>query len=226
MDREQNKSSSNLWLGEEMTVYYCTSDNVAAFLQLKPFSADTKPTKEQVEDIINMGEDEIDIETNHAWREKTITEEYVDFSTPRYTWGAGRPIFLQHRHLRDFDTDEGDKIEVWQGGEYVDYVSTKTEGRGNDYWLNNSKGILYIYKWYSLYPDEMRLTYRYGETTVPADIKKCAVLKAARLILMNEDYSKIMVDGETNDMHYTVRVNIWNKDINRIIRRRTEIRPL
>ena len=211
-----------------MATTYCTSDDVANFLQLEnAFSSSTTPTKSQVESWINEAEDLIDKLTNHAWREKKVENEYHDIPTRivegQVRWWTGLPIYLHHRKVRQFDSNQGDKLEIWNGGEWENWITNKTEGRNKDFWVDYEDGIIYLrnitpYIW----KKAVRVTYRYGETSVPNDIKRLCVMMVAKIILTNEDRSVVMIGGETVNIPYSGKVEILDKQIKEILDRYRE----
>ena len=210
-----------------MTITYCKAEDVSKFLQIDEWTSATKPTKETVEDMIEEAQDEIDLLTNTSWRGATETNKFYEFSDKKFRFGAGRRINLMNVKIKTIDSDSGDKIEVWEGDGYNDWVSTKTEGRDEDYWIDYEAGVLYINKWFYIYGEKpIRLSYRHGNTTVPNDIKKCTKLMVAEQLITNEDFSMVLVDGEVSNVGYGQRIEIWKKDIDRILTRRQEIRPL
>lgn len=204
-----------------MTNVYCDSDDVKRILQLDfTLSTTSRPTLADVQEFIEEAQDEIDQRTNNAWREKTVTEEYYDIPRIPYNYQTGIPIHLKHAHIRDFDDSEGDKIEIWDGSSWVDWLTTKTEGRANDYWLENKKGVLYLRYPYRFYGKQaVRLTYRYGHDTVPKDIQKATALLAATSLLLNDDRSAALIEtGDSTRMNYDQRINVWKTTINRAVR--------
>ena len=70
----------------------------------------------------------------------------------------------------------------------MDWVSTKTEGRANEFWLDYNLGIVFLrgfYFWHSKL--SVRITYRYQKrATVPNDIKKAAALKVAMELITSD----------------------------------------
>lgn len=143
---------------------YTTYKKVAALFQ-KPnvFTSSSNPSIEEVENLIQRAEDFIDFKTKHAWRERTVKEEYHDLNA-YYSPYNGYPFYLSHSNVKDFSSSKGDKIEVWNGNSYVDYVVDKTEGRNQDYWLKNREGILYLREGvgWSITKDLIKVTYRFG----------------------------------------------------------------
>lgn len=215
-----------------MTVTYCTDDDVRRVLQSGAFSTSTTPTKADVEASINTAEREIERRTRHAWREITVTEEFHDipvfYKRQRRNngiyLGAGIPIYMKHRAVKGFDTGEGDAVEIWNGSEYEDWLLTKTEGRANDFWLSNKKGILYLrYYWPFFTEQAIRLTYRYGETTVPEDIRDACARLAAIDYLMSDDRSSFLTEsGDLTRQSFDDKINKLDRKVTRLLRNYVE----
>lgn len=213
-----------------MAVTYCTSDQVAAFFQINAYDANSTPTKTQVEEIINEAEDFIDQNTGHAFRTVAVTREYHDFPehiADDYAWD-GFPVYLHHREIRldanqKLEPGQGDKLEVFDGENWIDWTATMTDGRGDDFWVEPDKGILWI-RSRSYFPRKrsVRLTYRFGSAAVPNDIRRAAILLAAAQILSNEDYSNMLPEG-TEGLPKTSRAENWRADAAKILEQRQEI---
>lgn len=205
---------------------YCTILDVQRILSVSTaFSSSTNPTDSQVESYIEAAEDEIDNLTNHAWRQVSVSEEFYDLPVYSYNHGAGLAIHLKHRKVKALDSGQGDSLEVWNGSEYEDWLSTKTEGRNNDYWLDSRKGILYLRHYWAYYKKQsVRLTYRYGESSIPKDIRDATAMIAARMIIMSDDRSALLTDtADVANVSYERRIEELQKKIDRIIHNRTEI---
>lgn len=211
-----------------MVVTYCAATDVQRVLN-KPtaFSSSTTPTSTQVESFINEAEDEIDRRTQHAWKSTSVSNEYYDI--PSYPvrlegFTTGFEINLRHRKITTLATPT-DKLEVWNGSSWVDWVATKTEGRANDYWLDLEQGKLFIKNFYLFFRRKgIRMTYRYGESSVPKDIQRAAAMLAAIQILRMEDRSMILNEtGSVSAIPYAERITSMEKEIDRILFNRTEI---
>lgn len=197
---------------------YATPEDVKTILQntgrfsgFQAFDATSSPTEEEVRQLITSAEDHIDKTTKHAWRTKTITNEMHDI--PRwYKYGTGRAIYLKHREVKTFSHAAADKIEIWDGTNWVDYVTDKTEGRNNDYWIDYSNGVIYIMMnlAYMYYEQSVRVTYRYGETTVPEDITHATALIVASLLITSDDKTFMLPEtGDPTRMSYDSRTDKW-----------------
>ena len=206
---------------------YCTSDQVSAFLQIPKFDGTTTPTKTEVEEMIVESEDEINQQTMNSWKSKTITKEYhtIDYPTMRY---EGTRIFMENRNITTLSTPT-DKLEVWTGTSdndgWEDYLITRTEGRNNDYWIDQQDGIL----WIRTYPRiikrtfDVRLTYRFGEPSVPGDIKKACIRLTALAVISSDDKSILFPEGSSN-IPLPDKREIWQAEADKIIERNTELK--
>ena len=202
-----------------MSPTYTSAENVQGLLQRSTaFSTTTQPTLAQVETIIERKEGIIEKRTNHAWQSKTITKEYHDMPWYNYEWGTGVKVFLNHRDVKTLDTAEGDKIEIWNGSSWEDWVASsgRTEGRASDYWLDYGLGILFLksYTW-SIRSVPIRVTYRYGTTTVASEVEELATKMTAIDLVIGDDRSVLIPEG-TSNVPLMSKVQIWREEIERI----------
>ena len=213
---------------------YCTAADVFAFLQLgasadvnfngqTDFSASTTPTLLTVEGWINESQDYIDQETMHAWRAVTVTKEQHHLEIPHYQLRDGSEIKLLHRNIKTL-TSGTDLLEVWDGTQYLDYLANKTEGRNKDYWANEQMGFVFIKTYPSYLPRTfgVRVTYRFGDSTVPGDIKRACMLLTAIQFLSSEDRSVLLPEG-TSNIPYQAKDEKWQKRIDEILDKRREL---
>lgn len=207
---------------------YCSAQDVADFLGVTTFSSSTTPTKTQVESFIEMNEDYIDNETMHTWREKTVTDEYHHIDKLTYNRREGIVIWLNHRKIRTFSSSDGDKLEVWDGSDWTDYLTDKTEGRNNDFWVDYNDGVIFLNTILSSYLPryfDLRVTYRFGETSVKGDIKKACILLTARDVLMQDDRSILLPEG-TSNISLLNKAEQWKIKADEIIFSNKEIKLL
>jgi len=218
-----------------MVVAYCTSAEVSKFLfgdKVGDFSESTKPLKTTVESLINRVEDLIDATTRHAWRAVTVTNEYHDYNGIRkhprgYPIGKApcKCVYLDHRMAHSF-VSETHKIEIWQGDEWIDLALTAngyTEGRDDDYWIDYENGVIYfVDKEPDIGPKSVRVTYAYGETSVPGDIKEWALKQAAIDLIYSDDWTVMTIDN-IDRVNLEGKVKHWKEDIDKIRERREEL---
>jgi hypothetical protein len=167
---------------------YTTVAKVTAFMGLPSteFSTTSTPTDSAISDMILRNEGEIDAMLMSSWKSNTVTEEFHDLkSTMENTDGFVR-IFPKYRPLRTKDSDF--KIENWAGSSYTDFVTGKTEGRDSDYYFDYNKGCLYLKP--VAYGDQyLRLTYKWGYSSVPLEIEKLCTLKTALNLVDLDDFA-------------------------------------
>ena len=211
-----------------MATTYCSVEDVADYLRI-PITATTVPNKTQIEKIIKRKEDELDRRIGHAWRSKKITGER--HSLPLlYIFGWGTPLYLQHRHIYDFDAALGDKIEVWEG------ASASYENiLGNDQWydMDYEYGRLYLrgFIFSILRQNRIRVTYRYGgesfagDTVIPGDIEDC-VIKMVALEFVNTSFRMDKLPMGSAGVDYASSKRQWTEDIEKCIENRREVFPI
>lgn len=220
--------------GTAPTTTYCSPEDVARIMQLytndgavKSFRGDTQPSREDVIISIQRAEEFIDRYTHHSWKTTTVTDEYYDFRPPR-EWGPyerrtdERALYLRHRKIKTF-TSGTDKLEVWDGSTWVEYIANKTEGRSEDYYVDYNKGVIYFQNSYPVYSrNAVRMTYRYGEDTVAAPIRDaCAMLTAAE-IAVNNDNMVVLPEGG-GEFKIPDKVDYWRRTAEHILAEYVEV---
>jgi len=209
---------------------YCEPSDVKRYFRIEEgFTSETSqdptnPTLEQVEELILEWSDEIDNRTKHAWRERQVKEEYHDLDDTPYYFGSGTPIKLYKRHIKEFDETKGDKLEIWDGSEWEDWVSdpSKDYGRNQEFWLDKTNGLLYIYRRYATWSEPaVRVTYRYGNENVPRDIKKACAKYVAADLAMTDQYA-MNIPGTDGAADVTSQAEQWREDAERTLERRKE----
>jgi hypothetical protein len=203
-----------------MAVTYCTVEDIADFLRI-PITATTTPNKTQVEKIINRKEEELDRRIGHTFgREKKVTKEIHDLAL-LYTFGWGTPIWLQHRQIKPLNSSSGDKIEVWKGSgsAYDDILS-------NDQWyeFDETYGRLYLrgFLFSIMRKNRIRVTYRYGDETVPDDVEDaCVKLTCIDIISTSLRMDQIPIGGSAINVENSIK--LWREDIEDCIVNRREV---
>ena len=100
-------------------------------------------------------------------------------------WGIGIPIHLGHNFVRQVTS-----LQIFNGSDWEEWIGNKTEGRGDDYWINYNEGIIYITQW-AIYQggQEIKVTYTYGRDDLPKQIKElCRLLVVRDLLLMERQW--------------------------------------
>lgn len=211
---------------ENQSEGYCEQEDVFRYFKKQnPLDA-ANLTSAYLDDMILEWSSYIDRETGHAWRENTVENEYRELQN-NYDWWTGRPIPLEKRAVRQFDPQKGDKLELWNGSEYDDWVADdgKTQGRNGDYWIDSDAGTLYIYRRYSYARSmNLRITYRYGEEQVPRQIQMaCAKLVASDLI-QSDTYSQLVPGTDSDEPSPARAAEQYREQAERVIEQRKEVR--
>jgi len=172
--------------------FYCTPREVASFMGRPAFTDTTNPTRYEVEQIIKDVCDQVDEKTHNTWRKTRVTNEthdvriqdrYQGYGAYPYDYSTRIALYLKHRDIRPFVSGTN-KIEVWDGSTWVDFITTYTEGRAQDYWINYERGIIYFVNHYPLRQrSNVRVTYDYGKTSVEGDIRMATILLTAAYII-------------------------------------------
>ena len=200
---------------------YCTSSQVASFLQVPSFSGSTTPSGGHVDDFIDMAESRIEQLTDTAWHTNKVievTEERgrVQRVTTHAFNNVGRiqlkhyPVvaFSQHATTQNFAQTNGN-LKVWNGSSYIEYldsdlatIGTITDVTGKDFWLDTQRGIIYLDKFniFSEITDapagvDAYISYKYGHATTPNDIKLATIYFTASTIAANDDLN-LMQEGD------------------------------
>lgn len=167
------------------TPTYCTAADVADVRRETRYSDHEdrgRPTLTRVNELILWAEDECDRTTRHAWRQRRVSNEYRDLDGSADVYGFIM-VDMRHRAIRTLAAGDGAKVEVRAGSSWEDYLQTRTQGVGGDFWIQEELGLLYLKRrYFAITKDAVRLSYDYGETTVPRSIKRAtALLVAAEL---------------------------------------------
>ena len=214
---------------------YASNEDVKRILQYDfDFTTTTIPSSANVGAFIEEAEDKIDQDTQHAWRSTRVVNEFYDLPYIPYPYVGGYlggnlnaiTVHLRHRNILPISTSTPtDKIEIWNGNVYEDWATAKIEGRANDYWLDHDLGQLNLVYFLPYFRKKgLRLTYRYGQTVVPKDIRRATALNAAIMILSQDDQSgNLNETGDPTRLNYDDRVRRWQGEINKIIRNRREL---
>jgi hypothetical protein len=196
-----------------LTTYYTTAAKISSFLGLtdgaglrKVFTVNTLPTSTEVDQFINNAEDEIDEELNHAWRSTSIATEYYDYD------GSGM-LHLKSWPVQGAFASGTDKVECWNGSTWYDLVANKTEGRGDDYWVDYDHGVIYFLAYAPLVGKRsIRVTYVHGESSVPGWVERLCNLLVAIHLASTDDYSILFPEG-TDNVPLSTKVQEWKKEV-------------
>lgn len=186
---------------------YCSQSDVERYI--KPADPDTDAftdataiTADDVGKFIEKWSAKFTRRTGQSWGASQVVDETHDHDR-LYYWLSGHPITVMKRNIiTPLDDAKGDKLEVWTGNEWEDWVSMSqySEGRDEDYWVDGPTGIVFVYERAILRPHpKFRLSYRYGNTEdyVPYDVRD-AVAAATAADLISSDIYGVTVPGNNN----------------------------
>lgn len=201
-----------------MAVTYCTVEQVASRCNFMGsssgvraiFGTDPKiPDLDEIQDMINEAEEWINEQCQTAWGALylSITDELQDSHIDYMECS----VHLNHANVMDFDTEENDKLEVWNGSSWDDWITTKTEGRGNDYFVDYSMGKIYFLSSItSRDRKNIRITYRVNRSsTVPLPISYAASYLAGMNILNSEYATVAFPEGEGEELSSEQMISRW-----------------
>ena len=145
-----------------MTYYYTTPEKVRKFLGLSSsFSASTTVTLEYVENLIRSAEREIERRTGRAWRKK---QSGLEYPPDKYIDQDGRYVV----HLVHNDVVEITTLQNWDGSSWENWLTAKTEGKGDDYWVEYDNGKIHSNSFGS-YDRGVQIQYYYGSPSTLLD---------------------------------------------------------
>lgn len=156
---------------------YVTVDEVAALIGETPPSEhadEGEKTKSDWQRSILWAESEVEHMANNSWRPRRSELEYHGFDTMVDKQGFYR-VDLDNRNVKTLDSGKGDELLIWDGDSYEDWLADKTEGRSEDFWVQEPQGYVHVKR--GIFPVRLRearvkISYRYGKGAVPDDIKR------------------------------------------------------
>ena len=187
---------------------YCTPQDVARILNLTNNEGDrlefgfnaTIPTAQEIELFILDAEGIIDEKTYSAFGSRFITktDEYRDL----FGDYLETSVHLGNGNVMPLSNSDGDKLELWNGSDWIDWITTKTEGRGDDFYVDYKLGKIYFRRHYPRYGrNVIRATYRYQKiTTVPYSIKIATVLEVGMLLVNSRFVGILFPEGESSEL--------------------------
>lgn len=159
--------------------YATPSDVQAAIFHHTSFDQNI-PTTDfhgQIVNAIRRAEGEFERRSGTAFRPRWVEDEVhsmeamktrhpqlFEDSTLTYKY-----VNLNNKPIVPFDTNRGHKIEVYEGSsdanlDWTDWATDKTQGRGNDYWVDEKKGFVNVRKTFVFRRQDLfRFTYEWGK---------------------------------------------------------------
>jgi len=247
--RDFNLLVSDYSLSSAPTPKYTTPQEVIGSLQLynnkgelMRASPQSTPTYDQWCQWIVEGEQYVEEQTRRAWAERRKKDEILNIESIPSTGGSmslgylgtqllrtgfgiaseamlgpGIQVKLRYRYPKDLDADKGDKLEIrWLRNDWLDITNDK-----GTYWFDHVKGILYLRRMFVALDTGIRITYRYGEDTVPEDIKRAVTLFVGKQFYSTDRYRSIFPTAPEFEQK-AQSIQQWTWDIDRILKNYTE----
>ena len=188
---------------------YALPEDVKSFMGLrKNFqgSDTTRTTDSDVAKRINKAEEFIDNYCGQAWRSVQVTDYYDTYYTD-LDFNGLEEVPLRKPNIFTLNSTSGDALDVWSGSSYEDYLTDRTEGLASDYWLDYERGILYI-RANIKGKRVIKITYRYGNKAVPADIRDACILLVMHDLITTDQFSASIPEGY-NTIDFYNQANIY-----------------
>jgi len=201
---------------------YCSYTDVLDFLVIDPNDAGVKVSSALIDNVIEQKEDYLDSVLHHAYRTIYIKEELHNFDH-KLIWGAGLRIPLFHRQVHDFNDGTGatpDEVKILNNAGTYEVLAQ------DSYSVDNSIGSIYLRNFpilYNNYLDTylMKISYHYGETTVPGWLKELTAKMVAVHLIRN---AQQRLPFSTNDLDMLLdNLQIWQKEIEEDITRHADM---
>lgn len=177
-----------------MINYYCTSDDVANWLDIDVAELNIN----RVNLLIEMKMDYIDKVTRTSWNgNKRIAKEWhtgsITYWRGSFFFGIGIPIYLSYMDIQDIT-----KVSIYSLSNAETDI-TNHQGRSNgSWWVDKINGVLYLREWlFPLGGREVYVEYIYGNDYLPGVIKEWCILEVAKDIILNDKYYWTIGSNET-----------------------------
>lgn len=187
---------------------YATIKDVEILLQ-KDITDATAPSMQEVTRLIRGKEDFIDDFTHQAWREVAVTDEYkYHRENPIGHWFLYYP--LKYAPVREIT---GLELRTW-GHTWIDRFDN------TDLW-DLDENTLRIYRFLTSWIrwKSIRVSYKYGHTTVPRDIRELCAKLVTLDILKGERYASALPGGIDGVLSMSELYKQYNDDCNKILDR-------
>ena len=207
-------------------IAYTTAANIAGLLNLRSgasrlsFDGTTFPTLTEVNTFIDEADEYIDRHTNNSWKStNVVSNEQHNYDGRLNKYGAFI-ITLHKGPIQDLSSASGDKLEIYRNNAWEDILTTKTKGAApyeDDFFVDTEFGHIYLHTTFPNYGrNQIRVTYRYGNSSVPKDIQEASTKLAAIKVLsaLGEEVIKTEVPSQPSWMNL---IEKWQEDVENIL---------
>ena len=204
----------NIVKGQDIANYLRLTDDTGAIVTV---TEDSDPSSTTLDMIIEGVEGDFNERTHHAWGTLLRVKDETHDLIRAYEWGRGIPIHLAHRSVAEIDFDKGDKLEQWNGTNWVDHTTRK---RTTWKQLEGIGKIFILGQTFSIFRDDrIRVTYRYGTEEVPAGIKLAILQKCASKLIETSLAMNNVEFGQDRGLRTTELLDKWDRDYDDAVNR-------
>lgn len=205
---------------------YCSPEDVARICNLTDHQGDravfdeniTTPSRAEIIEFINDAEEAVEDKCTLSWgtRFMQVSEELKDLWSDYQEYS----VSLDHTNIAPFDTEENDKLEVWDNNNWTDYITTKTEDRGEDFFVDYQLGKIYFLRSTpKMGLKRLRATYRYnGGDIVPRAVKVATALTVGILLANSEQVDIMFPEGASSDFSTSDMISRWEKYVGKLLK--------
>lgn len=197
------------------TTTYCDVSDVEQYVRAYSFDSTTDPTKSQVQSMIASASEKIDKRVDTAWRTREVADytKSIELShlqnSPGVSYRTRASGAYTHTdpwalvRLPNRDIESIQKVEV-----ITDHgIEDVTNGEGDDYRVDYRKGMLrphvsLVQTGHIRQPRKMsnrpriRVTYTYGRTQIPDDIRDACARLVVADIVTTDTYGEVLPQAD------------------------------
>jgi hypothetical protein len=238
-------STGKLSLSDDLGTAIPTGADKAQIKLLSFFTARPIPnglTYMDVEELIMDGEDWIDDHIHHSYLTdgRQIFDEYMAYDLTRrlthpnhntravVSYHDRFVIHLRNTRAKAFDKNKGDKLEVWDGNSFVDWMNDPSKSVtsdpsatlvNHDAWINLSRGSIHFLNSVPIWGDTVvKATYRIGGDAnypfgVPRQIKQATMRRVAVDMVPMERFQAMLPGGQKGALSIEQNIAIWTTEM-------------
>ncbi len=192
---------------------YCTPADIARFLfrNTQGFDVNTLLSAADVTTIIRRKMDLCDRKTKRTWQSIAVVDELCDITfSDKWRWHGDYvgTFTVQRRPVSTVS-----KIEVVQGGEYVDITAAGPD-RKNGWYNDPATGEFFIVG--TDLPGtnrrSVRVSYTYGEVTPPGTVVDACIRYVSAEIMQSENFSVMLPEDSAVGGTIDSKAKSWVKE--------------
>ena len=204
----------------QIPTYYCSVEDVEDYLNML-FGNDTEISYNKVEKTISYVTKEIDERTNTSFKSNTVSTsnyEYIDGVGGKLSID-GEEDYRTTYQIKHSPVISITSLSVTTDSDTTDSPTWNSLTENTDYYLDKTTGMFDIVT-NSYFPPKgnkrIRIAYTWGRSSVPMDIRRCAVLMVKKDLMLGNASSKVI---EGKEGYTSAELTILNMEIDTIINR-------